>query len=102
MSGGWQVICALAIGTYALKSAGPLVLGGRKLPLALERAALLIPAALLAALTATSTFSDGETLVLDARAVGLAAAIVALLLRAPFVVVVVVAALAAAAARAVS
>ncbi|RSM84670.1 branched-chain amino acid transporter AzlD, partial [Streptomyces sp. WAC 01420] len=34
------------------------------------------------------TFSDGQALVLDARAAGLAAAAVALILRAPFLLVV--------------
>ncbi|MGJ3561096.1 hypothetical protein ACR6C2_33730 [Streptomyces sp. INA 01156] len=43
---------------------------------------------MLAALTAQQTFADGQTLVLDARGVGLAAAAVALMLRAPFLVVV--------------
>jgi predicted branched-subunit amino acid permease len=46
--------------------------------------ALLLPVALLAALIATQTFSEG----VDARAAGLGAAVVALLLRAPFLVVV--------------
>ncbi len=45
----------------------------------------------------TNTFAVGQQLVLDARAVGLAAAVVALLLRAPFLVVVLVAAAATAA-----
>jgi hypothetical protein len=38
-------------------------------------------------------FSDGPSLTLDARAAGLAAAVLALLLRAPFIVVVLIAAL---------
>ncbi len=45
-------------------------------------------AALLAALTAQQTFGDGHELVLDARVAGVAAAAVALVLRAPFLVVV--------------
>ncbi len=44
--------------------------------------------ALLAALTAQQTFGDGRHLALDARAAGLAAAALALVLRAPFLVVV--------------
>jgi hypothetical protein len=48
----------------------------------------LIPVALLAALIATQTFSTGQHLVLDVRAAGLAVAIIAVLLRAPFLVVV--------------
>ena len=47
-----------------------------------------LPVALLAALIAVSTFTDGRTLVLDERVAGLAAAGVAVALRAPFLVVV--------------
>lgn len=50
--------------------------------------AALLPVALLAALTAQQAFADGRVLVLDAKAAGLAAAAVALLLRAPFLVVI--------------
>jgi branched-subunit amino acid transport protein len=57
-----------------------------------ERVADLIPVALLGALVAVQVFADGTGLTLDARTVGLAAAAVALILRAPFLVVVVVAA----------
>ena len=64
-----------------------------------ERVADLIPVALLAALVAVQAFSDGPTLTLDARALGLGFAFVALLLRAPFLVVVVGAAVVAALAR---
>jgi hypothetical protein len=54
-----------------------------------QRVAVLLPVALLAALIATQTFGEG----VDARAAGLAAAVAAILLRAPFLVVVTVAAL---------
>jgi hypothetical protein len=56
----------------------------------------LIPVALLAALVGTQTFSSGQHLVIDVRAASLAVAIIAVLLRAPFLVVVVAAAAAAA------
>ena len=56
-------------------------------------------AGLLAALVVSNTFASGTTLVLDARMAALAAAAVALILRAPFIVVVIVGALAAAGAR---
>jgi branched chain amino acid efflux pump len=52
----------------------------------------LLPIALLAALVATQTFSSGHHLVLDVRAAALGVALVAVLLRAPFLVVVVAAA----------
>jgi len=48
----------------------------------------MLPVALLAALIATQTFSSGSHLVLDVRAAALAVAVVAVVLRAPFLVVV--------------
>jgi hypothetical protein len=66
-----------------------------------KRLAALVPIALLAALTALQTFgTDSLDLALDARTAGLAAAAVALLLRAPFLVVVAAAVLVTAAVRA--
>ena len=61
-----------------------------------ERVADLIPVALLAALVAVQVWSDGQELSIDARTAGLAFAVVALLLRAPFLVVVIGAAVVAA------
>ena len=57
---------------------------------------------LLAALVAVQTFTTTGRLVLDARAAGLAAAAVALMLRAPFLVVVIVGAAVAAGLRALT
>jgi branched-subunit amino acid transport protein len=93
------VLVGLALLTYGLKAAAPVVLGGRPLPERVERLAQLLPAALLAALVAVSTLGDDTTLTVDARLVGLGAAAVALWRRAPFVVVVLVAAAATALAR---
>ena len=59
-----------------------------------------LPVGLLAALIAVSALSSEAGISVDARLVGLAAAFVALLLRAPFLVVLVVAAATAAAFRA--
>lgn len=101
MSTTVMVLIGLSAGTYALKAAGPLVLGGRALPVAVDRIAQRIPAALLAALVMVSTIADGRDLVLDARVGGVAAAAVALRLRAPFVVAVVAAVAVTAAIRAV-
>lgn len=64
------------------------------------RAAALLPVGLLAALIAVSALTTSGAVAIDARLVGLGAAFVALLLRAPFLVVLLVAAAAAAAARA--
>jgi branched-subunit amino acid transport protein len=52
----------------------------------------LIPIALLSALVAVQTFTNEKTLVIDQRLAGLAVAVIALILRAPFAVVVISAA----------
>jgi branched-subunit amino acid transport protein AzlD len=84
----WIAIAATAVGCYLVKLAGLLVPAGTLERPLVRRLAALLPVALLAALTAQQTFSTGQSLVLDARAAGLAAAAVALLLRAPFLVIV--------------
>jgi hypothetical protein len=88
----WATILLAAGGCYLLKLAG-LQVPERWLehPLAAQVSNLL-PVALLAALAAVQTFATGTSLVLDARVAGVAVAVVALLLRAPFIVVVVAAA----------
>ncbi|MFD5773940.1 AzlD domain-containing protein [Streptomyces fungicidicus] len=84
----WIAIAATAVGCYAVKLAGLLVPAGVLERPVVRRLAALLPVALLAALTAQQTFSDRQALVVDARAAGLAAAAVALILRAPFLIVV--------------
>ena len=91
MSDATVVLIVMTIGTFALKSAGPLVLGDRMLPLRIQQVVGLLPAALLAALTIVSTVGDGRAIVLDARLVGLLVAGLALWRRLPFVVVIVLA-----------
>jgi branched-subunit amino acid transport protein len=92
----WLAIVVAGLGCYLLK------LGGLSIPASVldrpvvERIADLLPVALLAALIGVQVFGEGAALVLDARVAGLLAAMVALLLRAPFIVVVLVAALTAA------
>ncbi|MFJ3925156.1 AzlD domain-containing protein [Streptomyces sp. NPDC090022] len=84
----WIAIGVTVVGCYAVKLAGLLVPAGVLERPAVRQLAALLPVALLAALTAQQTFATGSELVLDARAAGLAAAGLALLLRAPFLVVV--------------
>ncbi|MBT2451513.1 AzlD domain-containing protein [Streptomyces sp. ISL-43] len=84
----WIAIGLTVVGCYAVKLAGLLVPAGALERPTVRKLAALLPVALLAALTAQQTFATGHELVLDARAAGLAAAGVALLLRAPFLVVV--------------
>jgi branched-subunit amino acid transport protein len=57
---------------------------------------ILIPVALLTALIAVNTFADKTQLILDHRALGIAAAVTLLIAKAPFPVVVVGAAIASA------
>lgn len=84
----WIAVAVTAVGCYAVKLGGLLVPAGVLERPLVRRLAALLPVALLAALTAQQTFADGHTLVLDARAAGLGAAAVALVLRAPFLLVV--------------
>ena len=92
----WVAVLVTALGCYAIKLAGlsvpPRVLEHPRV----ERIADLLPVALLSGLIAVQVFASGQSLVVDARLAGLGAAVVALLLRAPFIVVVAVAALTAA------
>lgn len=88
----WAGVLVASVACYGLK------LAGLSLPQAwlqnsrIQRAVPLIPIALLAALVATQTFSTGHHLVLDVRAAALGVAVIAVVLRAPFLVVVAVAA----------
>ena len=98
----WTAVLLACLGCYLLKLAG-LSVPSRVLDRPLvARVADLMPVALLSALVAVQVFADGPALVLDARAAGLAFAVVALLLRAPFLVVVAGAALTAALLRLVA
>ncbi|MEO3790009.1 AzlD domain-containing protein [Nonomuraea sp. B10E15] len=84
----WWAIAALCAGCYALKLAG-LAAPQRVLehPV-VSRFAELVPVALLAALIAVQMFTEEGGLRFDpARTAGLGAAVIALLLRAPFLVV---------------
>ena len=84
----WAGVLTASAACYLLKLAG-LSLPQRWLRDArIQRTVPLIPVALLAALVATQTFSTGRHLVLDVRAASLAVAVIAVLLRAPFLVVV--------------
>jgi branched-subunit amino acid transport protein len=85
----WTLIIALGVGAYAFKVLGLVVVGARTLPPVVERCLALIPAALLSALIVKDTFSVGQDLVLDARAAGVAVAVLAAWRRVPIPVVIV-------------
>jgi uncharacterized membrane protein len=92
----WVAIAVGAVSCYALK------LGGLSVPRAVlenrrvQKVAELLPVALLAALIVTQAFSSQQELTLDPRAAGVAVAVIAVRLRAPFLAVVTLAAPAAA------
>jgi Branched-chain amino acid transport protein (AzlD) len=84
----WTAILIACAGCYLLKLAGLSVPASVLERPAAQRVADLIPVALLAALVAVQVAASGTSLVLDARVGGLAFAVLALVLRAPFLVVV--------------
>jgi len=100
----WVAVLVASAGCFALK------LAGWSLPARwleherLQRAAVLLPVALLAALVVVQAVASGSPdragLVVDARAAGLAVAALLLVLRAPFLLVVLAAAATAAVLRA--
>jgi len=84
----WTAVIVASVACYGLKLAG-LALPERWLQnQRVQRTVALIPIALLAALIAIGTFATGRHLVLDVRVAALVVAVVAVLLRAPFLVVV--------------
>ncbi|WP_394214537.1 AzlD domain-containing protein [Brachybacterium vulturis] len=100
MSGLWIAVIAASVLSFAQKWIGyqapPDVLERPRV----SRITTLLPIALLGALVATQAATSGSEIVLDARLAGLGAAVVLLVLRAPFLVVVVGAAVVAAGLRA--
>jgi len=75
-----------------MKALGPVLLGGRELPSRVMAAVRLLAPAVLAALVVVQALGGDRQIIVDERLVGLGAAAIALLLRAPLVVVVIVAA----------
>jgi hypothetical protein len=95
----WFWILAASVTAFLTKLLGYLVPRRLLRNPRIVRIAGTLTIGLLAALTAANTFASGQHLVADARIGALVAAVIALLLRAPFLVVVIVGALAAAGLR---
>jgi branched-subunit amino acid transport protein len=95
----WPWLLVTAAACFGLKLAGMHVPDRVLRHPRVSLVADLLPIALLSALIAVQVLGSDRSVTLDARAVGLGAAVVALLLRAPFLVVVVVAAASAALVR---
>lgn len=96
----WVSIIAVALAGAAIKAAGPVLVGGKDLPPRVMAILALLAPALLAALIVTETFSEDQRLIIDERAIGVAVAGIALLLRAPVLIAVALAVVATTLARA--
>jgi branched-subunit amino acid transport protein len=96
----WTVVVAVGAATIVLKAIGPVLLGRRSLPGPVNAVLFLLAPALLAALVVTQAVGGDREIVVDARLLGLGAAVAAIALRAPLLAVVVVAASVTALARA--
>lgn len=95
----WVVVAAAGAGTAILKSAGPLLLGRRPLQPRVQRMLALLAPALLSALILVQVLGVEDGIRVDERALGVAAAIVAVAFRTPIWATVGVAALVTALAR---
>lgn len=97
----WTALLVAAAIAFGLKLAGHVVPAALLDRPRVRRITGALPIALLAALVATQAFTGtGGAFVVDARAVAVGVALVALMLRAPFIVVVVLGAATAAILRA--
>ena len=85
----WTLVIVLAVGAYAFKVTGLVLLGGRSLPPVIDRCLMLIPAAVISALVVKDTLTTGQDIVFDARALGIAAATFAAWRRWPLIVVII-------------
>jgi branched-subunit amino acid transport protein len=67
------LIAGCALTTYTIKGVGPLVLGGRELPVWFTSVVILLAPALFTALVVTQALADGNHLAVGADTVGVAA-----------------------------
>jgi branched chain amino acid efflux pump len=100
LSSAWVIVAAVGAATVLLKGAGTLVLGSRALPARVDGVIALLAPSLLAGLVVTQTVAGDESVVVDARLAGVAAAATLLAFRAPLLAVLAAAAGVAALARA--
>jgi hypothetical protein len=98
----WLLILVLTVGTVLMKTIGPVIAGGRQPPAPLTRVIALVAPALIGALVAAGTFTEGRHLVIDARAAGLLVGGLALWFRLPAAVALLLAALVCAGLRLIS
>lgn len=98
----WPAVFALAVGSVGLRLTGMFAIEPalERWPI-LRRVADVLPAAVVAAVVAQLSFVSAGTITIDARAAGIATAVVLVWRRAPLIVVVIAAAATTAAVRAV-
>lgn len=99
MSDAWIVVAAVGATTIVFKAAGPVFIGRRSLPARAQSLVDLLAPVMLIALVVTQTFGGDEEVTVDARVPGVAAALIAIWLRAPIIVTMVIAAAATALVR---
>ena len=100
MSTSVVVIGGCALATAAIKSVGPVALGGRELPTWFSSLVVLLAPALLGALVVTQVFADVDRLAVGAETAGVAVAAVVFWRTESIIACVVVAAAVTAAVRA--
>jgi branched-subunit amino acid transport protein len=93
MTGAWIVVAIVGLSTIAFKAAGPVLIGRRELPPRIQSLVELLAPVMLIALVVTQTFGGDEEIEVDARVVGIGAAVVAIALRAHVIVAMAIAAL---------
>ena len=84
----WDYIFMLALGAYAFKSGGLIILNKFNLDRFFQNSVLLIPIALLAALITEQTFVTDQAIDLDERFIGLLIALVLIKKKAPFLIII--------------
>ena len=89
----WTAIIATSVIAFMLKYLGQAVPAAWLENARIQKFALYLPTALLAALVAVQSLGSEKNIVFDARSIGVVVAAVALFLKAPFPVVVLLAAL---------
>jgi branched-subunit amino acid transport protein len=78
MSDAWIVVAMVGVATIAFKAAGPVLIGRRALPRGVQSVVDLLAPVMLIALVVTQTFGGDEEIQVDARVLGVGAAVVAI------------------------
>lgn len=95
----WSVMIALALGVYVQRLAGAVLIDAERLSPAWRRVLDALPLAIISAVVALATFSEGGQLKLDARIAGVVVAALCANRRMPMLVTVIAAAVTTAAIR---